>query len=125
MSPCHPNEKDAKSYGLGRGLKRNRADLECTDSCDCEEFGMPLAKKINDLQLKHTEAPTAQVPSVDFNSAQSSNGAQNRQNQQQLDAFKQAYPFPPDSPYYSSNKLLRDLYLSRVTRNPELTHFPT
>ena len=22
------------------------------DSCDCEEFGMPLAKKINNLQLK-------------------------------------------------------------------------
>ena len=35
------------------------------DSCDCEEFGMPLAKKINNLQLKADPSQVYnQVPGV-------------------------------------------------------------
>merc|ERR1719187_1520039 len=40
----------------GTGVKRKTpCDLEeCTNSCDCEDFGLPLAKKINKLNIEYS-----------------------------------------------------------------------
>jgi len=119
MSPRQPNEGDGGVNAVVRGskdvrgTKRPRADLECTDSCDCDEFGAPLAKRINNLNIQQA----TEQASVESQSANQSNPL--------MTPFDKSYPFPSNSPYYSSNKILRDLYLARVERNPEVVHYPT
>jgi len=88
----------------GRGKKRRHDDTECTDSCDCEEFGLPLAKKINQMNIEYETSKVAQL-----------GGGQ----------FCQKYPFPKDSSYFSNNQLLNQLYDERIRRYPHLKHNPT
>lgn len=97
---------------LGKGKKRpHHDDLtmdESTDSSDCD---YPLAKKINSLNLEYPEQQQKQPPV-----------GEGRQYSQE---FNQKYPFPQDSSYFSSNRLLNTLYEERVRRNPLLKHEPT
>ena len=80
-----------------RGRKRQHEDMECTgdykstfqqkqfsgniaDSCDCDEFGLPLAKKINQMNIEFESRP---------------NISQNSYSRSQLsDEFLAKYPFP-------------------------------
>jgi len=94
-----------------RGRKRQHEDMECTDSCDCDEFGLPLAKKINQMNIEFESRPN-----ISQNSYSRS---------QQSDEFLAKYPFPKESPYYNSNLLLAKLYAERVQRNPSLKHDPS
>ena len=54
----HQNQKNGLDGGgaRGTGVKRKTpCDLEeCTNSCDCEDFGLPLAKKINKLNIEYS-----------------------------------------------------------------------
>ena len=77
------------------------------DSCDCDEFGLPLAKKINRMNIE-------QSASAEFSSNDSGGGSD----------FNSKYPFPENSPYFQNNLLLSKLYLARVNRNPHLKHEP-
>jgi hypothetical protein len=100
--------KFAKEEGASetRGRKRQHVDMECTDSCDCEEFGLPLAKKINQMNIEYEHRPSQQGKEVPAE-------------------FLAKYPFPKESPYYSSNLLLAKMYAERVERNPALKHNPS
>ena len=83
------------------------------DSCDCDEFGLPLAKRINKMNIEHTKQESK--PSAPVNG---------HSNQAAVGEFSSKYPFPSDSPYYKNNELLSKLYSERVTRNPHLKHDP-
>jgi len=118
-----------------RGEKRRHGDTECTDSCDCEEFGHPLAKRINNLNLQFNQTPAlhtnGSLPGSDKASQSGSNLKEATTEQspggdpREAGQFLQRYPFPSEAPYFSSNMLLNTLYEERVRRNPHLKHFPT
>jgi len=105
-------QSQGEGSGGSRGRKRQHGDMECTDSCDCEEFGLPLAKKINQMNIEYEKRTT--LP-------------QNNQQggQKMTEEFLVKYPFPKESPYYSSNMMLAKLYAERVQRNPNLKHNPS
>ena len=84
------------------------AETECSFTCDCDEFGLPLAKKINRMNIE-------QSASAEFSSNDSGGGGSD---------FNSKYPFPENSPYFQNNLLLSKLYLARVNRNPHLKHEP-
>ena len=90
------------------------------DSCDCEEFGQPLAKRINRMNIEHPVNgqinPVEQIQASSETAQTSGSGT---------DPFVQKYPFPQDSPYFSNNLLLSKLYSERISRNPHLKHDPT
>ena len=107
--------------GESRGVKRNHADTECTDSCDCEEFGMPLAKKINQMNIEYDRLQMGQD-----SRASSSPSTSSDKSPSDTDAeFVAKYPFSQESHYYNSNLLLSRLYLERIQRNPHLKHDPS
>lgn len=105
-------QSQGEGSGGSRGRKRQHGDMECTDSCDCEEFGLPLAKKINQMNIEYENR---------------ANLTQNNQHQgvKLTDEFLAKYPFSKESPYYSSNMMLAKLYAERVQRNPTLKHNPS
>eukprot|EP00092_Neocalanus_flemingeri_P062422 GFUD01075293.1.p1 GENE.GFUD01075293.1~~GFUD01075293.1.p1 ORF type:complete len:118 (-),score=39.59 GFUD01075293.1:120-473(-) len=108
---CGVGQSQVEGSGGNRGRKRQHGDMECTDSCDCEEFGLPLAKKINQMNIEYENR---------------ANLSQNNQQGVKVpDDFLAKYPFPKESPYYSSNMMLAKLYAERVQRNPNLKHNPT
>ena len=116
----NPNTSNSQS----RGVKRNHADTECTDSCDCEEFGMPLAKKINQMNIEYDRLKMAQ----DNNRASvspSDDKSPSVVHPEPDPDFVAKYPFSQESHYYSSNLLLSRLYLERIQRNPHLKHDPS
>ena len=117
------------------GIKRRHTEMEmeCTgestlicrlkaifflylDSCDCEEFGQPLAKRINRMNIEHPISGQIQASSESQHSSPGAEGS---------GQFSQKYPFPQDSPYFNNNLLLSKLYSERVSRNPHLKHDPT
>ena len=143
-----------------RGRKRMHADMEmeCTgethfhcalfkrkcfflDSCDCEEFGQPLAKRINRMNIEHPIS--GQMNNSDNKRPLISINSENKRPRLSIEAssmsqpsampgsgpgssqFCQNYPFPEDSPYFNNNLLLSKLYSERVSRNPHLKHDPT
>ena len=79
------------------------------DSCDCEEFGLPLAKKINRMNIEQSNGKKKET-----------DGGGNNEDQ-----FNAKYPFPENSPYFQTNQLLSQLYLERINRNPHLKHDPS
>jgi len=109
--------------GESRGVKRrHHPDTECTDSCDCEEFGLPLAKRIHGLNLLQTKG--------DCRTEDQGSGETEKVNESCSGGgpgkpFGTVYPFPQDAPYYSPNKLLNKLYEERVRRLPHLKHTPS
>ena len=146
--PCEDTAAAALGEGCsarGRGVKRSHhIDMECsggsdattvypdlyykficTDSCDCEEFGQPLAKRINMMNLQQKQLSTSsQTSSLQPNSTSSAT-ATTSSTAASVAQFADNYPFSPSSPYYSTNLLLRKLYAERVTRNPHMKHEPT
>ena len=97
------------------------------DSCDCEEFGMPLAKKINQMNIEYDRQRQRQATG---GSGSSSVSPQNEQSPEEVPVantpeFLAKYPFSKESPYYNSNLLLSSLYQERVERNPHLRHNPS
>jgi len=96
----------------GKGLKRKTHcdQEECSNSCDCEDFGLPLAKKINQLNIEYSGRVQEQV------------GGGGQEN---VNSFREKYPYPEDSHYFSTNNLLNRMYVARVERKPELKHNPT
>jgi len=128
-----------------RGRKRMHADMEmeCTDSCDCEEFGQPLAKRINRMNIEHPIS--GKMNNSDNKRPLISINSENKRPRLSIEAssmyqpsampgsgsgpgsrqFCQNYPFPEDSPYFNNNLLLSKLYSERVSRNPHLKHDPT
>ena len=145
-SSCSSRASSVKSEPGPGGKKRNHSDMEmeCTgefelqrrllkeifqkiisflDSCDCEEFGQPLAKRINRMNIEH---PVNGQINITVNKTQASlQTAQMSGSGPGTDPFVQKYPFPQDSPYFSNNLLLSKLYAERVSRNPHLKHDPT
>merc|ERR550525_913518 len=116
----------SNSNGEQRGTKRTHADTECTDSCDCEEFGMPLAKKINQMNIEFDRQRQRQGTG---SSGSSSVSPQNEKSPDEVPVancpeFLAKYPFSKESPYYNSNLLLSSLYQERIERNPHLRHNP-
>jgi len=111
MAPAKFSKEGGEGGDESRGRKRQHEDMECTDSCDCDEFGLPLAKKINQMNIEYESRP---------------NINQNSYSRTELsDEFLAKYPFPKESPYYNSNMLLAKLYAERVQRNPSLKHDPS
>merc|ERR1711864_28438 len=101
-----------ESNGKNKGKKRQHEDMECTDSCDCEEFGQPLSKRINQMNIEYEN--------------QNQNLGHSSQTAGELPPeFLHKYPFPKDSFYYSRNFLLSQLYDERIRRNPQLKHNPS
>ena len=151
--PCDDTAAAALGEGCsarGRGVKRSHhIDMECsggseatfltspltsitnfmficTDSCDCEEFGQPLAKRINMMNLQQKQQSTSsQSSSLQPSTTSSSATATTTSTAASVAQFADNYPFSPSSPYYSTNLLLRKLYAERVTRNPHMKHEPT
>lgn len=133
MSPCHPqNLEGSRSVNVQNktGIKRQHAELDCSDSCDCEEFGLPLSKRINRLQLEQQqEAMQGALLGVGL---QHQHGAVVQHatppaNDQQLSGgpnFAKSYPFPSESAYFNANQLLASLYAERIRRHPRLAHVP-
>jgi len=128
--------------GESRGVKRrHHPDTECTgacvqqlminiikvfiqhinaDSCDCEEFGLPLAKRIHGLNLLQTKGDCRTEGSGETEKVNESGSGGGP-----VEQFGTVYPFPQDAPYYSPNKLLNKLYEERVRRLPHLKHTPS
>ena len=97
------------------------------DSCDCEEFGMPLAKKINQMNIEFDRQRQRQGTG---SSGSSSVSPQNEKSPDEVPVancpeFLAKYPFSKESPYYNSNLLLSSLYQERIERNPHLRHNPS
>merc|ERR1712210_347526 len=95
--------------GESRGVKRrHHPDTECTDSCDCEEFGLPLAKRIHGLNLLQTKGDCRTEGSGEtekVNESGSSGGP--------VEQFGTVYPFPQGtgSQAHSVVKFLKTLIL--------------
>ena len=152
--PCEDTAAAALGEGCsarGRGVKRSHhIDMECsggsdattvypdlyykficTDSCDCEEFGQPLAKRINMMNLQQKQQSTSSQSSSSQQQPSSTSSASDAATTSSTAVtasaaqFADNYPFSPSSPYYSTNLLLRKLYAERVTRNPHMKHEPT
>lgn len=97
------------------------------DSCDCEEFGMPLAKKINQMNIEYDRQRQRQGTG---GSGSSSVSPLNEKSPDEVPVancpeFLAKYPFSKESPYYHSNLLLSSLYQERIERNPHLRHNPS
>ena len=80
----HQNQKNDGARGTG--VKRKTpCDLEeCTNSCDCEDFGLPLAKKINKLNIEYSGGLRSSEPrEQDHGGGNGSRGG-----------FGEKYPYP-------------------------------
>jgi len=131
--------KDVNENASARGQKRPHADLECSNSCDCEEFGAPLSKRLNNLNVDYSannkhphqggqlQHPHQGGQLADLRGAQGTCEGQGSGSKSEAgEGINQGfnYPYPADSNYYSSNQLLNKMYAARCQRNPQIRHNP-
>ena len=89
---------------------------------------MPLAKKINQMNIEYDRQRQRQATG---GSSSSSVSQQNEKSPDEVPVaansteFLAKYPFSKESPYYNSNLLLSSLYQERIERNPHLRHNPS
>lgn len=132
-------DMNQNSSGRSRGQKRPHADFECSNSCDCEEFGAPLSKRINNLNIDYSANTKNAGHSGGHMSEKGGGGlppglgggqgtCEGGGNVREKDGARNQqgfnYPYPADSNYYSSNQLLNRMYAARCNRNPQLKHNP-
>merc|ERR1719469_1511070 len=114
--------------GRSRGQKRPHADFECSNSCDCEEFGAPLSKRINNLNIDYSASSKSaqhgghlsekgghlgQLPPGLGGGQGTCDGGGNVREKDGSGSQNQEgfiYPYPANSNYYSSNQLLNRMY---------------
>jgi len=112
VARCVSDHRAAGPSMLGGNGNQHHQHESMTD----DEEVQPLSKRINRLNIDHAAAAVAASANKATDRPPSQNSLQSQAHCDDPKDFTQVYPYAPNSPYYQSNQLLRDLYFQRELR---------
>ena len=110
-----PRDTSGPVHGVGNGVaspSSGQTNGNFNDH-DFDDVEVPLSKRINRLNIEK-EFP-------DGSSSQPQPQPQHLPQEESQVNFAKAYPYSPQSPYFKSNEMLRDLHFQRENRRSRLS----
>ncbi len=111
----------ASSHVAGyRGSKRSHSQV---DNCNCDDIEVPLAKRINRLNIEQLRASPGPGHGGHFGGSQPHDprleqfaAGGHSASAGPAPTFQESYPYSASSPYYETNHLLYHLHMERAQR---------